>query len=152
MVKDFADHRAGQLLHGKFKFIRAKASFLDAHTLQLSTGKRLTAKNFVIATGSRVAPSPWPELDKVGYLTSDDAVALKKMPKSLFILGCGAIGCEFAQFFARFDVKVTILHRGSHPLKDFDTDAAEEIEKVFRREGMEIFSNAKFLGPRAKGN
>ncbi len=151
MVKDFADHRAKQLLHGKFKFIRANATFINPHTVQLSTGKRVTAKNFVIATGSRVAPSPWPELEKVGYLTSDDAVELKKMPKSLIILGCGAIASEFAQFFARFDVKVTILHRGSHPLKDFDTDAAEEIEKVFRREGMEIISGVKFLGAMRKG-
>src|SRR5450755_3503470 len=55
-VKDFADYRVQQLNTGKFKFIRANAKFLDAHTVELSSGKKLTAKHFVIATGSRVAP------------------------------------------------------------------------------------------------
>ena len=54
-VKDFADYRVKQLNDGRFKFIRANASFLDAHTLQLSNGKKLTAKYFVVATGSRVS-------------------------------------------------------------------------------------------------
>src|ERR1700691_4532563 len=49
-IKDFADFRVQQLNSGKFKFIRANASFLDAHTVELSDGKKLMAKNFVIAT------------------------------------------------------------------------------------------------------
>ena len=80
-------------------------------------------KHFVIATGSRVAPSPLPELDEAGFITSDDAVALKQLPKSLIILGGGAIACEFAQFFARFGVKVTLIQRSEHVLKEFDADA-----------------------------
>src|SRR5580698_6787023 len=56
MVKDFADYRTEQLNSGKFKFIRAQAQFTDPHTLALSNGKKLTAKNFVISTGSVVAP------------------------------------------------------------------------------------------------
>jgi dihydrolipoamide dehydrogenase len=150
-VKDFVDYRVQQLNAGKFKFIRANAKFLDSHTLQLSNNKKLTAKNFVIATGSSVAPSPLPQLNDVGFITSDDAVALKKLPKSLIILGGGAIACEFAQFFARFGVKVTIVQRNKHLLKEFDLDAGMEIEKVFRREGVRIFTNTKLLGARGKG-
>ena len=60
LIKEFADYRAEQLTSGKFKFIRAMARFADAHTLELSTGAKLTAKQFVIATGSRLAPSPLP--------------------------------------------------------------------------------------------
>ncbi|MGA2871148.1 MAG: FAD-dependent oxidoreductase, partial [Verrucomicrobiota bacterium] len=111
-IKDFADYRVQQLNSGKFKFIRANAKFVDAHTVALSNGKKLSAKSFVIATGSRVAPSPVPGLNEIGYLTSDDAIALKKLPKSLIILGGGAVACEFAQFFARFGVKVTVIQRG----------------------------------------
>ena len=51
-IKDFADFRVKQLNDGRFKFIRATAKFLDEHMLALSNGKKLTAKNFVIATGS----------------------------------------------------------------------------------------------------
>ncbi len=145
MIKDFADFRVQQLNAGKFKFIRANATFLDAHTVALDNGKKITAKNFVIATGSRVAPSPLPQLDEVGFITSDDAVVLKKLPKSLIILGGGAIACEFAQFFARFGVKVTLIQRSKHNLKEFDADAGTEIEKVFRREGVQIFTKTKLL-------
>jgi pyruvate/2-oxoglutarate dehydrogenase complex dihydrolipoamide dehydrogenase (E3) component len=65
-IKDFADFRTQQLNGGKFKFIRANAKFLNAHTIELSNGNKLTAKYFVIATGSGVAPSPLPELKEVG--------------------------------------------------------------------------------------
>ena len=151
MINDFAGHRVQQLNAGKFKFIRTNARFLDAHTVQLSNGKKLTAKHFVIATGSRVAPAPLPQLNETGFITSDDAVALKKLPKSLIILGGGAIACEFAQFFARFGVKVTLIQRSGNILKEFDMDAGVEIEKVFRREGIRIFTNTKLMDARRTG-
>jgi pyruvate/2-oxoglutarate dehydrogenase complex dihydrolipoamide dehydrogenase (E3) component len=155
-IKDFADYRAQQLNAGKFKFIRANAKFLDAHTLELKSeiGNRkseITAKQFVIATGSRVSPSPLPQLNEVGYITSDDAVALKKLPKSLIILGGGAIACEFAQFFARFGVKVTLIQRSEHILREFDADAGAEIEKVFTREGIRVFTGTKLLDAKCGG-
>ena len=150
-IKDFADFRAQQLNDGRFKFIRANAKFLDAHTVELSIGKKLTAKNFVIATGSRVAPAPLPQLDEVGYITSDDAVALKELPKSLIILGGGAIASEFAQFFQRFGVKVALIQRSENLLKEFDADAGAEIEKVFRREGMQVFTGTKLVDAKRKG-
>ncbi len=109
------------------------------------------AKNFVISTGSTVAPSPLPALDEVGFITSDEAVRLKKLPKSLIILGGGAIACEFAQFFARFDVKVTLIQRSEHILKEFDADAAIEIEKAFQNEGIKVFTGTKLLDAKRKG-
>ena len=164
-IKDFADFRAQQLGDGRFKLIRANARFLDEHTVALGradrpvshaaapprTPTKLTAKNFVIATGSRVSPSPLPALDAVGYLTSDDAVALKQLPKSLIILGGGAIACEFAQFFQRFGVKTTLIQRSETILKEFDADAGADIAKVFRREGMAVFTGTKLLDAGRKG-
>ena len=144
-IKDFAAHRVQQLNAGKFKFIRANASFLDAHTVQLSNGKKLAAKNFVIATGSRVAPTPLPQLNKAGFITSDDALVLKRLPKSLIVLGGGAIACELAQFFARFGVKVILVQRNEQLLREFDSDAGNEIQKVFRREGIQVFTGTKLL-------
>ena len=151
-IKDFADFRAQQLNGGRFKFIRANARFLDAHAVALSNGKKLTANYFVIATGSRVAPAPLPQLNHVGFITSDEAIALKKLPPSLILLGGGAIAAEFAQFFARFGVKVTMIQRSEHLLKEFDVDAADEIVKVFRREGIQIFTGTKILDARRRGN
>jgi pyruvate/2-oxoglutarate dehydrogenase complex dihydrolipoamide dehydrogenase (E3) component len=112
---------------------------------------KLTAKNFVIATGSNVAAPPLPSLREVGYLTSDSALALKKLPKSLIVLGGGPISCEFAQFFVRFGVKVTLIQRSEHILKEFDPDAAAVIEKVFRREGIKVFIGTKLVNAQRKG-
>ena len=151
LIKEFADYRHEQLLGGKFKFVRAMARFTEAHTLDLSTGQKLTAKHFLIATGSKVAPSPLPQLDEVGYLNSDAALKLARLPKSLIVLGGGAVGVEFAQFFARFGVKVTLIQRSAHVLHEFDSDGAEVLEKVFRREGIEIYTGTKLLEARTMG-
>ncbi len=162
LIKDFADYRVKQLNAGKFKFIRANAQFVDAHTVELGRADlpvgqdaqqrvptKLTARYFIIATGSNVAP-PLPQLCETGYITSDDALALKRLPKSLIVLGGGAVACEFAQFFVRFGVKVTLIQRSQHILKEFDTDAAAEIEKVFRRGGVKVFTDTKLIGARHK--
>jgi pyruvate/2-oxoglutarate dehydrogenase complex dihydrolipoamide dehydrogenase (E3) component len=151
LIKDFADYRRQQLAGGKFKFIRARARFLDPHPVKLSNGKTLTATHFIITTGSAVAPPPLPQLRETGYLTSDDALTLKRLPKSLIVLGGGAIACEFAQFFARFGVKVTLVQRSEHILREFDTEAAVEIEKVFRREGIGVFTNTKLTKVKRNG-
>ncbi|MGA2870769.1 MAG: FAD-dependent oxidoreductase, partial [Verrucomicrobiota bacterium] len=61
------------------------------------------------------------------------------------------VTCEFAQFFARFGVRVTVIQRGGHLVKEFDVDAGKEIEKAFRREGIQVFTGTKILGAKRKG-
>ncbi|HKI68075.1 MAG TPA: FAD-dependent oxidoreductase, partial [Verrucomicrobiae bacterium] len=172
LINDFANFRQQQLANGRFKFIRARARFVDAHTIELarfhssrSNGREsvpseqsrltsaatITAKHFIIATGSVIAPSPLPQLDEVGYLTSDTALKLSRLPKSLIVLGGGLVGCEFAQFFARFGVKVTLVQRSRHVLKEFDRDAATTIERVFQREGIQVYSHTHLTDARRKG-
>jgi pyruvate/2-oxoglutarate dehydrogenase complex dihydrolipoamide dehydrogenase (E3) component len=171
LIGEFADYRRQQLAGGKFKFIRANARFVGGHTLKLSPhpavghplpagrgegqgkerSRKLTAKHFVIATGSTVAPPPLPSLQEAGYITSDEALALKRLPKSLIVLGGGPIACEFAQFFARFGVKVTLIQRSGQVLREFDTDAGIELEKVFRREGIQVFTGTKLMEASRKG-
>lgn len=158
IIKDFVDYRVQQLNSGKFKFIRAHAKFRDPHTLELTpfppNGKNpstLTAKQFVIATGSLVAPSPLCELNDLDCLNSDSALSLKKLPKSLIVLGGGPTACEFAQFFARFGVRVTQIQRSPQILHDFDVDASAVVEKVFRREGIRLYTGTNLLGAKRKG-
>jgi pyruvate/2-oxoglutarate dehydrogenase complex dihydrolipoamide dehydrogenase (E3) component len=151
LIQEFADYRREQLAGGKFKFIRAHANFLDPHTVAVSNAGPLTAAHFVITTGSTVAPPPLPQLREVGYLTSDDVMKPTQLPKSLIVLGGGAVAVELAQFFARFGVTVTLIQRSERILHEFDTDAAMEIEKVFLREGIEIFTNTKLTDARRDG-
>jgi pyruvate/2-oxoglutarate dehydrogenase complex dihydrolipoamide dehydrogenase (E3) component len=167
LIKDFADYRRRQLADGKFKFIRANVRFLDPHTVELKSADgradlavgqdarqrvpaKITARNFIVASGSIVAPPPLPQLRETGYITSDDALALKRLPKSLIVLGGGPIACEFAQFFARFGVKVTLIQRSGHILREFDMDAGIEMEKVFRREGIQVFTGTRLVEARRK--
>jgi len=169
LIKEFADFRHQQLKDGKFKFIRAHARFTDPHTVELlplssgggkgrgeganhAEGRKLTAKHFILATGSKIAPSPLPQLDQVGYLESDSALKLTRLPKSLIVLGGGAVAVEFAQFFARFGVKTTLIQRSPHILHEFDSDAAAELEKVLRREGIALYTHTKLLDAHRAGS
>ena len=145
LIAEFAAYRQQQLSDGRFQFIRALARFTDPHTISLSNGETLRARNFVITTGSITAPSPLPHLKEVGCLTSDEALSLKKLPRSMIVLGGGAIAVEFAQFLRRFDVEVTLIQRSEHLLRDFDTDAGLNLAKVFRREGMNVYSCTRLL-------
>jgi len=152
LIKDFADYRRQQLETGKFEFIRANAKFMDPYTLTLNTGQTLTASHFVVSTGSCIAPSPLPQLDDTGYLTSDTALKLESPPESLIVLGGGATAVEFAQFFVRMGVKVTMVQRSPHVLHEFDSDAVAVIEEVFRREGIELFTGTRLLDARREQN
>jgi pyruvate/2-oxoglutarate dehydrogenase complex dihydrolipoamide dehydrogenase (E3) component len=139
LIEEFASYRQSQLENKRFDFIRANAAFVDPHTLELTNGEKIRANHFVIATGSVMAPSPMPSLDEVGYITSDEAIFLEKPPASLIVLGGGAVAVEFAQFFCRLGVRVTLIQRSPHILKEEDADAAQVIETVFRKEGMTVF-------------
>ena len=152
LIQEFADYRRQQLQGGAFELIRAKARLVGPHALALSTGRTLTARNFVITTGSTVAPSPLASLDEAGFITSDDALVLRKLPRSMIVLGGGPVALELAQFFARFDVKVTLVQRSPHVLKGFDPDAAGELEKALCREGLAIHTGTQLIGARRHGN
>ncbi len=156
MVEEFAHYRREELTRGPFQLHRARAEFLDAHTLRLtpSLGRcppRLTAKHFIISTGSVAAPPPLPELRGPAFLTSDEALTLRRPPKSLLVLGGGPVAVELAQFFRRFDAEVSIIQRGGHLLREADADAAAALEKAFRREHIRQCTGTKLLGTFRKG-
>ncbi len=148
MIQDFADYRRQQLAKGKFTFLRAQARFVDGHTLELNEGSRLTAAHFVIATGSSISPLPLPQLAALDCLTSDTALKLARLPQSIIVLGGGAVALEFAQFFARFGVRTTLVQRSAHVLKEMDEDAARVIEEVFRQEGVTVYTGTALVGAR----
>lgn len=145
LIREFAEYRAGQLQSGKFELIRATARFRDPHTVALSDGRRITARHFVVATGSVVAKPPLPQLAGVGYITSDEAVNLERLPKSLIVLGGGVVAVELAQLFARFDVEVTLIQRSQHILRGFDSEAVAVVEAVFRCEGIRLLTGTTLI-------
>jgi pyruvate/2-oxoglutarate dehydrogenase complex dihydrolipoamide dehydrogenase (E3) component len=155
MVKDFADYRRQQLTEGSFDFRRAPARFVDAHTLELKEAdgqpRLLTARHFIISTGSVPIAPPCPGLEETGFLTSDDALSLPAPPRSLVVLGGGPVALELAQFYCRMDVKVTLIQRSARILREFDADAASALETVLRREGIELFAPTRLARAFRKG-
>lgn len=143
LIREFAEYREKQLADGSFTFVRANARFLNDHSVTLSTGGTISARHFIVSTGSVVARPPLPQLASVGYLTSDEALKLQRPPKSLVILGGGPVAVEFAQFFARFDVEVTLIQRGDRLLRSFDPDATRVVEAVLRREGITLHTSTR---------
>lgn len=148
LIDDFASYRQNQLTSGKFKLFRGFASFLNPHQIKIQSSSKtttLTSKTFILATGSTIDVLPLPGLVETGFLTSDSALELQKLPKSITILGGGAIALEFAQFFSDLGVKTTLVQRSSQILKTFDSDIATATQKALEKQGIEILTDTKLL-------
>jgi pyruvate/2-oxoglutarate dehydrogenase complex dihydrolipoamide dehydrogenase (E3) component len=105
------------------EYFHDHASFLSPHELQV--GERvLRAERFIIATGQLPAIPPIPGLREAGFITNEQATHLRELPRSLIILGGGAIGLEFAQIFSAFGCEVTVLEAANQILPRDDEDIA----------------------------
>ncbi len=142
LIGEFANYRIEQLNDPKFTLIEEHGSFISPH--ELVAGKHiLSAENFIIATGSKVAEFPIPGLAEAGFFTSDDILELRKIPKSMIILGAGPVAVELAQFFCRIGTQTTLIQRSNHILSKVDEDLSRPLEARFREEGMEVYTGTK---------
>jgi mercuric reductase len=122
------------------KYINDFASFKNKNTL-LVNGKEIRAKSILIATGARANIPAIEGLDKVDYVTNEEALSFKKLPKSLVIIGAGALGLEFAEMFSHFGVKVTVLQRSNSILKDWEPEVSYYLEQYLKDEGINIITD-----------
>jgi pyruvate/2-oxoglutarate dehydrogenase complex dihydrolipoamide dehydrogenase (E3) component len=119
-------------------------NFVDEHTVQLN-GKVLTAKNWVLSTGSSPAAPGIEGLDKVPYLTNKEIFSLDHLPKSLIILGGGPIGIEMAQAFCRLGSRVSVVQRSNQILSKEDGDMADMLMAVLQSEGVTFYLDSSIL-------
>jgi dihydrolipoamide dehydrogenase len=98
--------------------------------------QEITTRNIVIATGSVVRPIPGFETDGVRVVNSDHILELKDVPKSLIVMGAGAVGVEFASVYSRFGCETTIVELLPHLLPLEDEEVSVELEKAFRKRGL----------------
>jgi dihydrolipoyl dehydrogenase len=96
----------------------------------------LKTKNIIIATGSVVRPIPGFETDGVHVVNSDHILELKEVPKSLIVMGAGAVGCEFASVYSRFGAETTIVELLPRLVPLEDEEVSKELEKSFRKRGI----------------
>ena len=110
------------------------------------------AKNIIVATGARPRALPGIEQDKNLIWTYFEAMVPKTMPKSLIVMGSGAIGIEFASFYRSFGAEVTVVEVMPQILPVEDAEIAALARKSFEKQGMKIMTGAKVLGVKKAAN
>jgi len=114
--------------------------FADEHTITLD-GKRISARAWVIATGSSALIPPIEGLDQTPYLTNREIFYLEKLPGSMIILGAGPIAVEMAQAFCRLGTRVTVIQRSGQILSKEDKEMAGIVQQELEKEGVAFVLN-----------
>ncbi|MEE9124419.1 MAG: mercuric reductase [candidate division NC10 bacterium] len=124
--------------------------FTGRDTIEVD-GKTLRFSKAVIATGARAAAPPIPGLAEAGYLTNETVFSLTERPGRLAVIGAGPIGSEMSQAFRRLGSEVWILEAQSHILTREDPDAAEIVQRVFVRDGVNLVLGCTILKVESRG-
>jgi dihydrolipoamide dehydrogenase len=107
-----------------------------------SLGREITVGKTILATGSEAKMLPGLEPDGATILTNREVLELKEIPKSMVVVGAGAVGVEFASIFHRFGTKVTVLEMLPRAVPLEDEEISAELEKSFRRQGIAVHTQA----------
>jgi mycothione reductase len=118
---------------------KGTGAFVDDYTMEID-GERIKAPNIVIAAGSRPLIPDIKGIDKVDYLTNDEALHLMKQPKSMLIVGGGYIATEFGHFFSAVGTDVTIIGRNQYLVKNEDPDVSDILKKELSKR-MNVYTN-----------
>lgn len=127
--------------------VRGKGRLGDAHTVEVEALDRkwyqkFTANKIIIATGSKPSGLPGINVDGKIVLTSDEFLDLTYVPKSMLIIGAGAVGCEGASVMNEFGCKVTVVEKENKILPAFDRQVSNSLRATLRRRGVEIYTKA----------
>ena len=115
------------------------ASFVDPQTLRVGD-LELTSERILVATGSRTAVPPIPGLDELEWIDHVTALDLEELPESLLVLGAGPVGLEFAQVFARFGSRVTVVEPAPRIAPRSDADATDALAAALEEDGIEVLA------------
>lgn len=110
-----------------------------------------SAKNIIVATGARARELPNMPVDGKKIIEYRKAMSLEKMPKSMIVVGSGAIGCEFAYFYNSIGTKVTIVEYLDRLVPNEDADVSRELAKAFKKKGIEVMTSSEVTAVSTKG-
>ncbi len=134
------------LAHPNITLVHEKAKFVDAHTIQASSGEVWKGTNIIIATGSDSKLIPVPGIDSPNVVDSTGLLQLGTLPKRLCIIGAGVIGMEFASVFNRFGSEVTVIEFLKECLPALDSDIAKRLRKQMEKQGVTFYMGAGVKG------
>ena len=123
--------------------IKEEGKLSGTHEVTTSSGKKIQAGNIIIATGSRPRTIPGLEYDHANICSSEDMILCDALPKSLCIIGGGAIGCEFAYIMNAFGVTVTLVEMTDHLLPNEDGEVAKALASSFKKKGISVQLQSK---------
>ena len=129
------------LIANKVDIVKGTASFKNKNELNIKTEteeKSIFADKIIIATGSESKSIPNVEYDHQKYIDSTDALNLTEIPKTMLVIGAGAIGVELSSIFASFGCKVTLREICPQILPSEDNDLAQELSRVLARQGIKV--------------
>jgi dihydrolipoamide dehydrogenase len=112
--------------------------------------RSLTAREIIVATGSAARSVPGITIDRTAIITSDQAIGLTAVPKSIAIMGSGAVGVEFASIFRRFGSEVTVIELLPRIVPNEDEAVSAELEKSFRKRGIVVKTATKVTSATVK--
>jgi dihydrolipoamide dehydrogenase len=139
----------------KIDWIKGSGRLAGKGTVEVTEGDKQTLaarKEIVVATGSQPRSVPGITIDKKRIITSDEAIGLKKIPKSIAILGSGAVGVEFASIFRRFGSEVTIIELLPRLVPVEDEAVSAELERSFKKQGIKVMTGTKVTSVAAGAN
>jgi len=122
----------------RIRVFPARARFVDARTLRLSTEQQITSRYFIVAAGSRPLIPKVEGIDKVSYFTNESLFEMERFPRRLLVAGAGPEGVEMAQAFRRFGSAVTLIDSEHRILGRDDAELSYLLEGVLRDEGIDI--------------
>lgn len=142
-----------QLQHEKYEnvlkklpnvaLVEGNARFISNSEIRVDNQKKFKANKFVIATGSSSFIPPIKGIKQVEYITNIEALQLIKLPKTMIVLGGGALGLEFAQLFSRFGTKVYLFEMLDSIVPNEEPEISQYLREYLQNEGIEIYTNTE---------
>ncbi len=131
----------------KVTVLKGRGLLQPGRRVKVGNDVHQATKGVVIATGSRVKgiPALGLEINRTTVISSDEALFLEQAPKTLAVVGAGAVGCEFADIFAAFGSKVTLIEALPRILPLEDAESSDALAKVYRKRGIAVHAGAKVV-------
>lgn len=126
-------------------YVEGRGKFVSGNEVEVG-GKKLSGKKFLVAVGAQANPMPLAGLERGDYLTNEEALSLTERPESLCVIGGGALGLEFAQFYSHFGTRVTVLQKNERIIPREEPEVSAALKQYLQDDGIDIHAGVVVKG------